>query len=107
MLGDSDSDRRQLGHLLPPRLRGVNALQLPEHVRARPAPLGPMLDDLVNLLGRKQPPVPALMPGLTAPPPTQPLSARTWRHRRRILRWRQRRVPRTPIQPPAALQTPT
>ena len=32
------------------------------------AALGPMLDDLVDLLGRKQPPVPALVPGLAAPP---------------------------------------
>ena len=51
MLGDPDRDRRQLRDLVPPRLRRVNALRLPEHVRARPAPLGPMLDDLVDLLG--------------------------------------------------------
>jgi len=29
-----------------------------------------MLDDLVDLLGRKQPPVPALMPRLTTTPST-------------------------------------
>ena len=57
-----------------------------------------MLDDLVDPLGRKQPPVPALMPVLPAPLPTRPLPARTWRRRRRILRRRQRRVPRTPVQ---------
>ena len=66
-----------------------------------------MLDHLVDLLGRKQSPVPALMPGLTATPPTRPLPARTRRRRRRILRRRQRRVPRTPVQPPLKLGHPS
>ena len=65
-----------------------------------------MLDDLVDLLGRKQTSVLALMPGLAAPLPTRPLPARTRRRRRRILRRRQRRVPRTPVQPPLELGHP-
>src|SRR6266545_767936 len=44
-----------------------------------------MLDDLVHLLGRKQPPVPAFVPGLTSTPPTRALPARTRRRRGRIL----------------------
>ena len=107
MLGHTDRGRRQLRDLVPPRLRRVHQVRRAEHVRARPAAHGPMLDYLVDLLGRKQPPVPALMPGLTAPPPTRPLPARTRRRRRRILRRRQRRVPRTPAQPPLELGHPS
>jgi hypothetical protein len=62
-----------------------------------------MLDDLVYPFEREQPSVPALMPGLAAPRPT---GARpTWPRRRRgrILRGRQRRVARTPAQPPLEL----
>jgi hypothetical protein len=66
-----------------------------------------MLDHLVDLLGWKQPSVPALMPGLTATPPTRPLPARTRRRRRRILGRRKRRVPRTPVQPPLKLGHPS
>jgi hypothetical protein len=62
-----------------------------------------MLDDFVDLLGRKQPPVPTLMTGLTTTPPPRALPARTRRRRRRILRRRQRRVPRAPVQPPLEL----
>ena len=78
-----------------------------EQVRARPAALRPMLDDLVDLLERKQPPMPALMPRLATTSPTRPLPARTRRRRRRILRRRQRRVPRTPVQPPLELGHPS
>ena len=98
-----DGDRRQLRDLMAPRLRRINELRPAEHVRARVAALGPMLDDLVDLLGRKQPSVPALVPRLTTTPSTRGLPTRTRRHRRRILRRRQRRVPRTPIQPPLEL----
>ena len=66
-----------------------------------------MLDDLVDLLGREQPPMPALMPRLTTTPPTRFLPARPRRHRRRILRRRQRRVPRAPVQPPLELTHPS
>ena len=106
MLSDLERDRRQLGDLVTPRLHDVDQLLRAEHVRARPAALGPMLDHLVDLLGRKQPPVLALMPGLAAPPPTRPLRARTRRRRRSVLRGRQRRVPRTPVQPPLKLRNP-
>src|SRR2546428_11376264 len=100
MLGDPDSDRRQLGDLVPPRFRGVNALQLAEHVRAPLAALWPMLDDLVDLLGRKQPPVLALMPGLAAPAPSRPLPAPSRRRRRRFLPRRPPRVAAPPVPPP-------
>ncbi len=89
MLGHPNRDRRQLGDLMPPRLRGVNALQFREQVRAGLAALGPMLDDLVDLLGRKQPSVPALVTRLTTTPSTRALPARPRWRRRRILGRRQ------------------
>src|SRR5919197_3398993 len=106
MLAHADRDQRQLRDLVPPRLRRVDALRLAEHVRTRAAAPRPMVDDLIDLLGRKQPSVPALVPGLTTTPPTRPLPARTRRRRRRILRRRKRRVPRTPVQPPLELGHP-
>ena len=66
-----------------------------------------MIDEPVDPLRRKQPPVLALMPGLAAPPPTRSLPSRTRRRRRRILRRRQRRVPRAPVQPPLELGYPS
>lgn len=65
-----------------------------------------MLNDLVNLLGRKQPSVPALVSRLTTTPSTRSLPARTRRRRRRILRRRQRGVSRAPLQPPLELADP-
>jgi hypothetical protein len=50
MLGHPDRDRRQLRDLTPRRLSPVDALPLDELVRTRPAPLGPVLDELVNPL---------------------------------------------------------
>lgn len=107
MLGHADRDRGQLRDLVPPRLRRVDPLRLAEHVRARPAPLGPVLDDLVDLLGRKQPSVATLMPGLTTARPTRPLPARTRRCRRRILRGWQRGVARRAAQPSLELTDPS
>src|SRR5438128_11079335 len=107
MLGHPDRDRRQLGGLTPGRLGRIDTIRVGELVRTRPAPAGPMLDDLVDLPGRKQPPVPAFVSVLPAPLAARPLPARTWRRRRRILRRRQRRVPRTPIQPPLELGHPS
>src|SRR5919108_1124999 len=103
VLGHTHRDRRQLRDLLPPRLHRVNAASRVEHVRAHAAPLGPMLDALVDLRGRKQPPVPALVPGLASP-----LAAGAWpawprRCRGRILRGRQRRVARAATEPPLKL----
>jgi hypothetical protein len=92
------SDRRQLRDLMTPRLDRINPLRLAKHVRARPAPLRPILDHLIDLLWPKQPPVAALVPLLPAPLPARPLPSRPLRSRRRILRRRQRRVPRTPVQ---------
>ena len=66
-----------------------------------------MINKLVNLPGRQQPTMLALMPRLAAATPTRPLPARTWRRRRRILRRRQRRVPRAPVQPPLKLAHPS
>jgi len=57
MLGHADRDRRQLRDLMAPRIRRINELRHAELVRARQATLGPMLDDLVDLLRRKQPSV--------------------------------------------------
>jgi hypothetical protein len=50
MLGHPDRDRRQLRDLTPRRLNPLDALPLDELVRTRPAPLGPVLDELVNPL---------------------------------------------------------
>jgi hypothetical protein len=85
MLGHPHRDRRQLGNLMAQRLRSLNPVARSEELRARPAALRPVLDHLIDLLERKQPPVPALMAGLTAPTPTRPGPARTRRRRRRIL----------------------
>src|SRR6266700_6548736 len=106
MLGHSDRDRRQLGRLTPRRLGDIDTLALSENVRTRPATLGPMLNDLVAPLGREQPPVPALMPRLSTPLAARPLPARPFRRRRRILRRRQRRVARAPIQTTLELSHP-
>jgi hypothetical protein len=106
MLGHSHRDRRQLGDLVARRFRSIDPLCLTEEVSARAAALRPTLDDLVDLLEWKQPPVPALMPKLAAPTATRPLPARTRRRRRRVLRRRRRRVPRAPLQPPLKLGHP-
>ncbi len=98
MLGHSDRNRRQLRDLTPRRPSRIDALAFGERARARSAAVGPMLDDLVDPLGRKQPPLPALVPVLPAPLPARPLPTRTIRSRRGILRRRKRRVPRTPVQ---------
>jgi hypothetical protein len=67
MLGHPDRDRRQLGDLTPRRLGRIDAICLGELVRTRPAPVGPMLDDLVDLLGREQSAVPAFVSVLPTP----------------------------------------
>jgi len=67
MLAHPDRDRRQLGELTPGRLGRIDTIRLGELVRTRPAPLGPMLDDLVDLLGQEQPAVPAFVSVLPAP----------------------------------------
>src|SRR5271154_6412894 len=66
VLGHPDRDRRQLRDLTPRRLDHVDALRLDELVLAQPAPLGPVLDELVNPPRGKQPPMLALMPLLPA-----------------------------------------
>lgn len=103
MLGHSHSDRRQLGHLTPSRFSRIDALGLVELVRARAAVVGPMLHELIDPIRRKQPPIAALMPALSTAGLARPLTTRPRRRRRRILRWRQRRVPRAPIQTPLEL----
>jgi hypothetical protein len=85
MLGHSDRDRRQLGQLTPRRLASIDALAFGERARARAAAVGPTLDDLVDLLGRKKPPVPALVPLLPALLPARPLPTLPFRRRRGIL----------------------
>jgi hypothetical protein len=66
VLGHPDRDRWQLGDLTPRRLDCIDTLRLGELVRARTAPVRPVLDELVDPFGRKQPPIPALMPLLPA-----------------------------------------
>jgi hypothetical protein len=70
VLGYPDRDRWQLRDLMAPRLRRINQIRHAEHMRARLAALGPMLDDLVDLLQRKQLSVPAFVTRLTTTPPT-------------------------------------
>jgi len=67
VLSHRDRDRRQLGHLTPRRLGRIDTIRLGELMRTRPAPLRPMLDELVDPLRQKQPPIPALMPMLPTP----------------------------------------
>src|SRR5204862_7759370 len=98
MLAHPDRDRRQLSDLPPARLAHSDAFRHRERVRARPAADGPTLDDLVDLLGRKQSPLAALLPLLAAPLAARPLPTPAWRSRPRILRRRQRRLARTPLQ---------
>ena len=107
MFAHPDRDRRQLGQLTPRRLLRVDEFARAELALTRSAAIGPMLDDLVDQLGRKQPPIAALMPGLPTALSTRALPARPRRRRRRILRRRQRRVPRTPVQPPLKLGHPS
>jgi hypothetical protein len=65
-----------------------------------------MLDHLVYPLGREQPSVPAFVPGLAAALAAGNRPAWPRRRRGRILRGRQRRVARTPIEPPLELADP-
>jgi hypothetical protein len=67
MLGHPDRDWRQLGDLTPGRLGRIDTIRPGEFVRARPAPVGPVLDDLVDLLGRQQSAVLAFVSVLPAP----------------------------------------
>ena len=79
MLSHPDRDRRQLGDLTPRRRAHIDAIHLGELTRTRAATLRPMLDDLVDLLGREQPAVPAFVSMLPAPLAARSLPARTWR----------------------------
>jgi hypothetical protein len=67
VLGHFDRDRRQLGDLTPGRLGRIDTIGLGELVPARPAPLGPVLAELVHLLEREQSAVPAFVSVLPAP----------------------------------------
>ena len=106
MLAHPDRERRQLADLVPLHRGRVHPLVRGEDMRAGPAALRPMLDNLVHPRKRKQRPVGAFMPGLAAPLATGTRPAWSRRCRRRILRGRQRRVPRTPLQPPLELGHP-
>jgi hypothetical protein len=76
VLADAHRDRQQLGELMAPRFRSVNPVCLSERVRTRAAALRPMLDDLVDPFGRKQPPVLAFMPGLATTSTARPFPTR-------------------------------
>ena len=67
MLGHPDRDRRQLGDLTPRRAGRIDTIRFGERMRTRPAPLRPMLDDLIDLLGREQTAIPAFMSVLPTP----------------------------------------
>jgi len=107
VLGHLHRDRRQLGDLVPRWLSSFNAIRLGEDARTGWTPLRPVLDDLVDPLGWKQPPMAALVPELAAPLAPAPRLLRARRRRRRILRRRQRRVARAPTQPPLQLGHPS
>jgi hypothetical protein len=74
---------------------------------AAAAPNGPVLDQLVELLERKQPPVPAFASGLAAAPAPARRRPRPRRRRGRILRRRQRGVTRGTTQPLLKLADPS
>src|SRR6266511_2956974 len=103
MLAQRDRGRRQLADLVPLHGGRVDPLVGGEDVRAGPAALRPVLNNLVHPLERKQRPVLAFMPGLAAPLATGAWPAGPRRRRRRILRRRQRRVARTALEPPLEL----
>ena len=67
MLGHRDRDRRQLGDLAPRRLSRIDTIRLSELACTRPAPLRPMLDDLVDPIERQQSTVPAFVSVLPTP----------------------------------------
>jgi hypothetical protein len=67
VLAHPDRDRRQLGELTPRRLGRIETIRLRKLLRTPAAPLGPMLDELVELLGREQSALPALVSVLAAP----------------------------------------
>jgi len=66
-----------------------------------------VIDDLVDLLRWKQPPVPSLVARLTAALASTRWLLRSRRRRRRVLRRRQRRVPGTPVQTTLELGNPS
>ena len=97
MLGEDDRDRRQLRDLVASRLANGAALRLAEAVAAGTT-LGPVIDELIDALKRKQGTTSALVAELAST-----LSARAWlvrsrRRRGRILRGWQRGVARTPVE---------
>ncbi len=106
MLGHGDRDQRQLRNLMALRRGRLDALALAEGTIAAAAPNGPVLDQLVELLERKQPPVPAFVPGLATRPAPARRRPRPRRRRGRILRRRQRGVTRGTTQPLLKLADP-
>ncbi len=103
VLGHGDRDRRQLTHLVALRASRLDALALAEPTSAVGAACRPMLNHLTHPLQRKQPPAPALMPGLAAAPAPARRLPRPRRRRRRILGGRQRRIARAPVETPLQL----
>ena len=87
MLGDHDRDRRQLGDLTTPRPPGGQLLLLAELAPAAPAAVRIVVDELVNLVLRRQRTTGALMPGLAASTPPLPIP------REQLLRLRPRLRP--------------
>src|SRR5450756_59027 len=83
MLAHPHGDRGQLADLMALRRGGLDALLLLKGPRARAAALGPVLDELIDALERKQGTASALVAGLGAP-----LSARAWPARSRRCRGR-------------------
>jgi hypothetical protein len=106
MLGHGQRDHRQLGNLVTLRRGCLDPLALAEGMSAADATRRPVLDHLVELLERKQPPVPAFVPGLAGPAPAR-RRPRPRRRRGRILRGRQRGVTRGAAQPLLKLTDPS
>ena len=79
MLAHPDRDRRQLSDLTPARLTHIDTIRHREPMPTRPASDRPPLDDLVDLLGRKQSPLAALVPLPAAPLAARPLPTRASR----------------------------
>src|SRR6266540_3218567 len=98
MLAHLDDDRRQLAHLMAHRIAIRLALCLSELVPATTA-LRPVVDLMIDPLGRQQTPVPALMTRLPTLPAARPLPAFARRRARRVLAWWCRGIARVATEP--------
>ena len=98
MLAHPHGDRGQLADLMALRRGDLDALLLLKRSRARAAALGPVLDELIDALERKQGTASTLVAGLGAGSPARGRLTRSRWYRGRIGRGRQRGVARVSLE---------